>query len=82
MCVEPVADKWVAFGWKVIEIDGNDIEQVLNAVEDAKKTPGKPTMIISKTVKGKGVSYMENNPDWHGKAPKPEEVEKALKELL
>ena len=82
MCIEPVADKWIAFGWNVIEIDGNDIEQVLNAIEDAKKVSGKPTMIIAKTIKGKGVSYMENNPDWHGKAPKAEEVEKALEELL
>ena len=82
MYIEPVADKWIAFGWNVIEIDGNDIEQVLNAIEDAKKVSGKPTMIIAKTIKGKGVSYMENNPDWHGKAPKAEEVEKALEELL
>ncbi len=81
MSPEPVADKWRAFGWHVIEIDGHNMEQILNAIEEAKKTAGKPTIIVAKTVKGKGVSFMEDQVGWHGKAPSPEQVEEALKEL-
>ncbi|MBO8137697.1 MAG: transketolase [Desulfotomaculum sp.] len=81
MSPEPVADKFRAFGWHVIEIDGHDMEQILNAVEEAKKTSGRPTIIIAQTVKGKGVSFMENQVGWHGKAPSAEQVEEALKEL-
>ncbi len=81
MSVEPVADKWKAFGWVVQIIDGHDLSQIINAVEKAKEVKGRPQMIIAETVKGKGVSFMENNVDWHGKAPNPQETEKALAEL-
>lgn len=79
--VEPIEDKWKAFGWHVITIDGHDFQQIENAVEEAKKTKGRPTAIIAKTVKGKGVSFMENQVDWHGVAPNEEQKEKALEEL-
>jgi transketolase len=78
---EPLAEKWRAFGWHVIEIDGHDFGQILKAVEEAKQTSGRPTMIVARTVKGKGCSFMENEADWHGKAPSPEQAEKALVEL-
>ncbi len=81
MNLEPLADKWRAFGWKVIEIDGHDFPQVLAAFEQAGQVKGQPTMIIARTVKGKGVSFMENQADFHGKAPTREEAERALKEL-
>ncbi|WP_366923811.1 transketolase [Metallumcola ferriviriculae] len=82
MGVEPVDAKWRAFGWHVIGIDGHDFDQIFAALEEAKKTKGKPTMIIAKTIKGKGVSYMENEVGWHGNAPKTDQVEKALAELV
>jgi len=78
---EPFAQKWWAFGWQVIEVDGHDFTQLGRAFTRAKKIKGKPTVIIAHTIKGKGVSFMENNPDFHGKAPTAEEVEIALKEL-
>lgn len=78
---EPLADKWRAFGWHVVQIDGHNMEEIIAAVEMAKATSGKPTMIIAKTVKGKGVSFMENQVGWHGVAPKPEEMKRALEEL-
>ncbi|AEF95373.1 Transketolase [Desulfotomaculum nigrificans CO-1-SRB] len=81
MDVAPLPEKWRAFGWHVIEIDGHDIAQILAAIEEAKSTKGKPTMIIARTVKGKGVSFMENQVGWHGNAPKPEQVQQALEEL-
>ncbi len=81
MSVEPVADKWKAFGWDVQVIDGHDLSQIINAVEKAKEVKGRPQMIVAETVKGKGVSFMENNVDWHGRAPNPQETEKALAEL-
>ncbi|MEW5898068.1 MAG: transketolase [Bacillota bacterium] len=81
MSPEPVADKWRAFGWDVQEIDGHDIGQIIKAVEAARQVKGKPQMIVAKTCKGKGVSFMENQVDWHGTAPKPEQAEKALAEL-
>lgn len=81
MNLEPFTDKWRAFGWHVIEIDGNDFGQVFSAIDSAKKVSNQPKMIIAHTVKGKGVSYMENNVDFHGKAPNEEEIKKALKEL-
>ncbi|OPY58071.1 MAG: Transketolase 2 [Pelotomaculum sp. PtaU1.Bin035] len=81
MSPEPVADKWRAFGWHVVIIDGHDIKQILDALDEAKTVKGKPTMIVAETVKGKGVSFMENQVGWHGAAPKPGEVEKALAEL-
>ncbi len=81
MTVEPVAAKWRAFGWHVLEIDGHDFDRIIQALQEARETKGKPTMIIARTVKGKGVSFMENEVGWHGVAPKPDELEKALAEL-
>jgi transketolase len=81
MSVEPFKDKWISFGWHVIEINGHDINQVLDALEKAKQIKGKPTVIIAHTVKGKGVSFMENNVHFHGVAPNAKEQEIALKEL-
>jgi transketolase len=81
MDIEPLADKWRSFCWHTLETDGHDLEQVLAALEEAKTVKGKPTVIIAHTIKGKGVSFMENNVDFHGSAPTPEEAERALKEL-
>ncbi len=81
MTIEPLADKWKAFGWKVIIIDGHSMNQILDALEKAKETKDKPTIIIANTIKGKGVSFMESQVDWHGKAPSKDEAEKALLEL-
>ncbi|BCV20157.1 transketolase [Moorella sp. Hama-1] len=81
MSPEPVAAKFQAFGWEVLAIDGHDFGQILGALERAREIKGRPTVIIAETVKGKGVSFMEKQAGWHGKAPKPEEVEKALAEL-
>jgi transketolase len=81
MGIEPLADKWRAFNWHVLEINGHDMSQILQALKEARKTKQKPTVIIAHTVKGKGVSFMENNVDFHGKAPTPQEAEIALKEL-
>ncbi|MGD2098217.1 MAG: transketolase [Desulfobacterales bacterium] len=81
MPIDPVVDKWRAFGWNVIDIDGHDMAQVVQALEEAKSHQGAPTMIVANTVKGKGVSYMENVCEWHGKAPCQEEADQALKEL-
>jgi transketolase len=81
MNLEPLNKKWEAFGWHVIEVDGHDPEVLLQAFEQAKLVKGQPAVIIAHTVKGKGVSFMENNVDFHGKAPSATEVEIALKEL-
>ncbi|NLX61465.1 MAG: transketolase [Tissierellia bacterium] len=81
MNIEPIDEKFKAFGWHVINIDGHSFEEIFAALEEAKKTKGKPTMIIAKTVKGKGVSFMENQVGWHGKAPSQEEAKKALDEI-
>jgi transketolase len=81
MNLEPQDKKWEAFGWHVIEVDGHDSTQLLDAFEAAKLVTGQPTVIIAHTVKGKGVSFMENNPNFHGKAPNAAEMEMALKEL-
>ena len=81
MNLQPLADKWCAFNWHVLEINGHDIKQIVQAVKKANKIKGKPTVIIAHTIKGKGVSFMENNVDFHGKAPTPEEAARALKEL-
>lgn len=77
----PIGDKFKAFGWNVIEIDGHDIEAIINAIEKAKTTKGMPTVVVMKTVKGKGVSFMENQASWHGTAPSKEQCELALKEI-
>ncbi|MHB0976717.1 MAG: transketolase [Candidatus Aquicultorales bacterium] len=79
--VAPVAAKWRAFGWHVVEIDGHDVHEIIGAFEEARETKGKPTMVVARTVKGKGVSFMENQVDYHGKAPNAEEMEKALAEI-
>jgi len=81
MNLEPFSKKWEAFGWHVIEVDGHDISRLIGAFEQAKLIKGQPTVIIAHTIKGKGVSFMENNPDFHGKAPSAAEVKLALKEL-
>lgn len=81
MTVAPVADKFRAFGWNVIEIDGHDFLQIRDAFGRARECKGMPTMIIAKTIKGKGVSFMENNAGWHGKAPNEEETKQAIAEL-
>jgi len=81
MSSHPIPDKWRGFGWHVMEIDGHDFKAILNAYDEAEKVKGRPTIIVAKTVKGKGVSFMENQVDWHGKAPSKEEAERALAEL-
>jgi transketolase len=78
----PLAAKFEAFGWRTMEIDGHDFDQVIPALETARAAKdGKPTCIVANTIKGKGVSFMENNPEWHGVAPKPEQVAAAVAEL-
>jgi transketolase len=79
--VNPISKKWIAFNWDVREIDGHDIPQILNALDWAKSSNEKPTAIIAHTIKGKGVSFMEGQARWHGKAPNREQAEQALKEL-
>lgn len=79
--LEPLAGKWRAFGWHVVETDGHDIGQLRAAFSEAAATRGQPTCIIAHTIKGKGVSFMENNPKFHGQAPTPQECAQALKEL-
>ena len=77
----PIDEKFKSFGFNVLNINGNNIEEIINAFESAKKTKDKPTCIIAKTIKGKGVSFMENKAEWHGKAPNEEEYIQAMKEL-
>ncbi|MBE6528061.1 MAG: transketolase [Thermoplasmata archaeon] len=79
--LEPLPEKWSAFGWQVIIIDGHNMRQILEALDKAYKAKTKPTVIIMKTVKGKGVSFMENNPGFHGKACNSEEYAQAVSEL-
>jgi len=83
MNVEPLDERYRSFGWEVIEVDGHDIEQVVHALQQAKSgpVPGKPTVVIANTVKGKGISFMENVAGWHGKAPSHDEMVKGLDEL-
>ena len=80
--LEPVVDKWKSFGWPVIDVDGHDIAQVDKALDQAESIAGGPTFIVAHTVKGKGVSFMENDPEWHGKAPKPSEAIRAIDEIV
>lgn len=78
----PLLQKFESFGWRTLEIDGHDFNQVIPALETARAAKdSKPTCIIANTIKGKGVSFMENNPEWHGVAPKPEQVAAAVAEL-
>jgi transketolase len=81
MPIEPLAEKWRAFGWHVLEIDGHDMSQVVYSLEVAKAVKGRPSIVIAETVKGKGVSYMEDQVEWHGKAPCEEEAACALQEI-
>jgi transketolase len=81
MQVEPLADKYAAFGWEVLRIDGHDMQQIVTALEKAKAIVGKPVVILADTVKGKGVSFMEDKAGWHGKTPNYDELMAALKEL-
>jgi transketolase len=78
---EPLEDKWRSFGWYVINVDGHNISELINALEEAKTIKGKPTVIIADTIKGKGVGFMENVSIWHGQAPNDEETKKALNDL-
>jgi transketolase len=77
----PIVPKWEAFGWHTIEIDGHDMAQVVSALEASREVTGKPTVIVAHTIKGKGVSYMENNPAWHGQAPNDEQAAQAYAEI-
>ena len=77
----PIDEKFKSFGFQIINIDGNDIEEIIKAFDVAKNVKGKPTCIIAKTVKGKGVSFMENKVEWHGKAPNEEQYKQAMEEL-
>jgi transketolase len=79
--IEPVVAKWRAFNWHVREIDGHNIAQIIDALDEAELVTGRPTLVVAHTIKGKGVSWMELNSAWHGKAPKGEEAERALAEL-
>lgn len=81
MGIEPLADKWRSFGWHTILIDGHSIKEILAAFKKAKRIKGKPAIIIARTTKGKGVSFMENVVDFHGRAPTPDEAKIALEEL-
>jgi transketolase len=80
--LEPVVEKWKAFGWPVIEIDGHDLAQIDKVLDQAEAEKGHPTFIVAHTVKGKGVSFMEDNPEWHGKSPAPAEAIRAIREIL
>ena len=81
MPIDPPVDKWKAFGWHVVEIDGHNMKEIVEALEAARSFKGIPTIIVANTVKGKGVSFMENVCEWHGKAPCQEEADRALAEL-
>jgi transketolase len=81
LVTEPIVDKWRAFGWKVLDIPGHEMAAVVDALDTATATKGQPTAIVCRTVKGKGVSFMENNPEYHGKAPSREQLTAALAEL-
>ncbi|HDH06134.1 MAG TPA: transketolase [Nitrospirae bacterium] len=81
MGIQPIHDKWEAFGWHVISIDGHDMEEILKALDEAESVKGKPTVIIANTTKGKGVSFFEDKVEYHGVAPSQEEFDKAVKEI-
>jgi transketolase len=81
MPVDPMPDKWKAFGWNVIEINGHKMAEVVDALETALTIKGIPTIVIAHTVKGKGVSFMENKPEWHGQAPNDAQAQQALQEI-
>ena len=79
--MERIGDRFAAFGWHVVEIDGHDIPAIMAALAEARNTQGRPTVVVARTDKGKGVSFMENQLGWHGPAPKPDQVRAALAEL-
>ncbi|MFQ5915153.1 MAG: transketolase, partial [Nitrospinota bacterium] len=79
--MEPLVPKWESFGWFVREIDGHDLRQIYDALSACAAQKGQPGIVIARTTKGKGVSEMENNPAFHGKAPNPEQAARALEEL-
>ena len=81
MSIYPTVEKWRAFGWHVVEINGHDFSEIKQALAEAESVKYKPTMIVARTVKGKGVSFMENRVEWHGKALPPQLLERALEEL-
>jgi len=81
MPLDPLRPKWEAFGWNTYEIDGHDFREIIETVEKAKRAKGRPAMIIARTVKGKGVSFMENDAGWHGTPPDREQYEQAMAEL-
>jgi transketolase len=81
MDLEPFEEKWKAFGWKTWHVDGHDFEKLIATLEEARAHRGQPTVLICETTKGKGVSFMENNPDFHGKAPSGDQLKQALEEL-
>jgi transketolase len=81
MCIEPIVDKWESFGWNVIDINGHDIKAISEALDHAETVKGKPTMVVARTVKGKGISFFEGKVEYHGLAPSHDELEMALKEL-
>lgn len=81
MNVMPIAEKFAVFSWNVLEIDGHDFDQILDAFEMARQCKGMPTVIVAETVKGKGVSFMEGQAGWHGKAPNEEQARQAMEEL-
>ncbi len=81
MSLEPLADKWKAFGWHVIEINGHSMKEIIDATNEARTIKGRPTAIICHTIKGKGVSFMEGSLHFHGKAPDDDEYKQAMKEL-
>ena len=79
--MQPMADKWQSFGWHAMETDGHDIDKLYQTLAEAKEYRGKPTVVLAHTIKGKGVSYMENQAEWHGTAPNTEQYRMAMKEL-
>lgn len=81
MNLEPMRDKWLSFGWHVLECDGHSFDELMKSLDEAERVKGRPTVILAHTIKGKGVSFIENEPKWHGIAPKKDELERALKEL-
>lgn len=81
MPIEPVVEKFRVFGWETYEIDGHNMSEIVRTLHVARQVKGKPTCIVARTVKGKGVSFMENVRDWHGKAPNSEQYEQAVREL-
>ncbi len=82
MGIEPLRDKWAAFGWHVMDIDGHNMQEIIDALDEAETVKGRPSIIIARTTKGKGVSFFENKVEYHGVAPTREEFDRAVKEIL